>query len=280
MSSEGVQRRVMRIQFGLQMRRCREAAGLQSKDAAKALRANPSRLSRFERGAASLKAAEVDVLLKMYDVPADEAERLRSLGDEARRRGFKLDVPEWAETYVALEAVADEIKIYDGEVVPGLLQTEAYARALIGTWPKRVPSERTDEVVAMRLGRQQRVEESSLRLWVILGEAVLYRSVGGNQVLRDQLVRLHDLNKLSNVSIQLVPYEAGGHAALGTSFTLFRMVNLAATFIYVEWLTDSAYMDQPNEVELYGDVCNMLMAAGTDKPRTQRMLNKRIRELS
>lgn len=270
----------MRIQFGLQMRRCREAAGLQSKDAAKALRANPSRLSRFERGAASLKAAEVDVLLKMYDVPADEAERLRSLGDEARRRGFKLDVPEWAETYVALEAVADEIKIYDGELVHGLLQTEDYARALIDTSPKVVPPERVNETVAARLGRQERINDSTLKLWVMLGEAVLYRVVGGERVLRNQLIRLRDLNKLDNVSIQIIPYETGGHAALGTSFTMFRMIDLRAMFVYVEWLTDSTYMDQPEEIEVYGYVCNKLMASGTDKSKTQRMLAKRIQELS
>jgi transcriptional regulator with XRE-family HTH domain len=279
-TSEGVQRRVMRIRFGLQMRRLREAAGLQSKDAAKALRVNPSRLSRFERGAASLKAAEVDVLLKLYETPDEHAERLRALGDEARRRGFKLDVPDWAETYIALEAVADEVKIYDGELVHGLLQTEDYARALITTSPKVVPPDRVEEAVTTRLGRQQRIQEPSFKLWVMLGEAVLYRAVGGNDVLRDQLTRLHELNEQENVSIQLIPFEAGGHAALGTSFTMFRMVDLAATFAYVEWLTDSVYIDQPDEIEVYGYVCNRLMASGTNKPTTQRLLARRIRELS
>jgi transcriptional regulator with XRE-family HTH domain len=279
-TSEGVQRRVMRIRFGLQMRRLREAAGLQSKDAAKALRVNPSRLSRFERGAASLKAAEVDVLLKLYETPDEHAERLRALGDEARRRGFKLDVPDWAETYIALEAVADEIKIYNGELVPGLLQTEDYAHALIRTSPKTVPPGSVDDAVATRLGRQERMNDSSFKIWVMLGEAVLHRPVGGADVLREQLLHLHTLNKQENVCIQLIPYEAGGHAALGTSFAMFRMVDLAATFVYVEWLTDSVYIDQPEDIEVYGYVCNKLMASGTDKPTTQRMLTRRIRDLS
>lgn len=280
MTSEGVQRRVMRIRFGLQMRRLREAAGLQSKDAAKALRVNPSRLSRFERGAASLKAAEVDVLLKLYETPDDQAERLRTLGDEARRRGFKLDVPDWAETYIALEAVADEIKIYNGELVPGLLQTEDYARALIRTSPKAVPPSSVDDAVATRLGRQERMDNPSFKIWIMLGEAILHRPVGGTDVLREQLRQLHTLNKHENVCIQLIPYEAGGHAALGTSFAMFRMVDLAATFVYVEWLTDSAYIDQPEDIEVYGYVCNKLMASGTDKPTTQRMLTRRIHDLS
>lgn len=279
MSSEGVQRRVVRIQFGLQLRRWRERNKIPSKKAAQALGSNPSRLTRLEKGAATIKSAETDLLLKLYNVPDDEAEKLRALGAEARRRGAKLNVPEWAETYMALEAVADEIKIYDGELVHGLLQTEEYARALIGTSGRAVPPEQVDEAVATRIGRQQRIKESSLNLWVMLGEAVLYRAVGGEDVLREQLVRLRELNTLHNVSIQLIPYDVGGHAALGTSFTMFRLTDLNATFAYVEWLTDSVYMDQPSEIEVYGYVCNKLMGLGTDKVRTQRMLETRIREL-
>ena len=112
------QRRVMRIQFGLRLARWRERAGIQSKDAAKALGSDPSRLSRLERGAATIKAAEVDRLLDMYGVPAAEADELRALGAEARRRSTPMHLPEWAQTYVAMESFAAEIKIYDGEVIP------------------------------------------------------------------------------------------------------------------------------------------------------------------
>jgi transcriptional regulator with XRE-family HTH domain len=279
-TSEGVQRRVIRIQFGLQLRQWRERRNIPSKDAAKALRANPSRISRLERGAATIKAAEADVLLDLYQVPAAEADHLRELGDEARRRNVRLNVPEWAETYIALEAVADEIKIYDGEAIHGLLQTEDYARALLSTSPKAVPPDSLDQVVATRIGRQHRLDEPSLKLWVMLGEAALHRIVGSEQVLREQLVRLRDLNKRDNICIQLIPFDAGAHGALGTAFTVFRLAEPPATFVYVEWLTDSVYLDQPNELEVYGYVCNTLMASGTSKNTTQRMLNRRIRELS
>jgi hypothetical protein len=122
--------------------------------------------------------------------------------------------------------------------------------------------------------------DSSFKIWIMLGEAVLHRPVGGADVLREQLLHLHTLNKQENVSIQLIPYEAGGHAALGTSFAMFRMIDLAASFAYVEWLTDSVYIDQPEDIEVYGYVCNKLMASGADKPTTQRMLMRRIRDLS
>lgn len=280
-TSDGTQRRVLRIQFGIQMRRLRERADIPSKAAAKALGSDPSRLSRLEKGAATIKSAEVDLLLKMYDATADETENLRALGAEARRRGHAMNVPAWAETYIALEAIADEIKIYDGEVVPGFLQTEDYARALISTSEVTVPAEQVDEVVATRLGRHQRLTTSApLKLYVILGEAVLHRPVGGAKVLRGQLERLRELVDLPNVWIQFIPYDLGEHAALGTSFTMFRLVDPAAVFVYVEWLTDSTYMHQRKDIEQYESVCNRLLASGTNKPTSRRMLDKRIRELS
>jgi transcriptional regulator with XRE-family HTH domain len=126
-------RRVTRVQLGILLREWRDRAGLSSKDAADLLEWHPSKLSKVEKGAARISAAELDLLLDKYGVPAEEAERMRALGKEARKRGVAGRVPDWGQTYVELEQGADEIRMYYDELIPGVLQTDDYARALLAT---------------------------------------------------------------------------------------------------------------------------------------------------
>lgn len=273
-------RRVTRVQLGILLREWRDRAGLSSKDAADLLEWHPSKLSKVEKGAARISAAELDRLLDKYGVPAEEAERMRALGKEARKRGVAGRVPDWARTYVELEQGADEIKLYDGEMVPGLLQTDEYARALLAT-SLIAPPEDAPERAAERVQRQQRLtSDNPPDLWVVLGEAALHRLVGGRAVLRRQLEWLLELANARNVSFQILPFSAGEHPALGTQFCLLNFTEPAATFVYLEGLTDATYFDRAPHTEVYARAFRRLLVAAANERESMRMLGDRIEELS
>jgi hypothetical protein len=129
--------------------------------------------------------------------------------------------------------------------------------------------------------RQERLgADDGPQLWVVLGEAVLHRPVGGAAVLQAQLRRLRELSELRPVSLQVVPYDIGAHAALGTSFTLFRLAEPEAVFVYVEWLTDAVYLDAAHDTEVYGSVFNRMLVAAANERQTRQLLDERIRALN
>ncbi|MGJ7906787.1 helix-turn-helix domain-containing protein [Actinopolyspora sp. H202] len=271
---------VRRVQVGLILRNLRNAAGVSPPKISERLDWYSGKLTKVERGDLTASAAEIEVMLEMYGVADDQeqAERLRALGKEARRRDRPSTVPDWANTFLALEGASSEIKAYDPEVIPAILQTEHYARAVLSN--PLDESVDPEPGVAERMMRADRaLHDEGPRVWVVLGEAVLYRQIGDYQVLRDQLQHLRKMAKRSNVTIQIIPFTIGEHVALGTGWVLLTLEEPEATYVYTEALTSADYIDRPAHTDAYKQAFDRLRAAAASERETATMLDRRIKEL-
>lgn len=254
---------VSRLQLGRELRRLREAAGVSRDNAAAELECSTSKLSKIETGKATIRAGEVKVLLDCYGVEDRDAV-LRLARDARRRSAYR--VPDWAKTFVGMEADAAEIRTYETELVPGLLQTEAYARVVTqAANPARDPRE-VERLVAARAQRQQRLRaEDAPLLWAILNEAVVRRLVGDREIMGRQLEYLADLAEDPNITIQVLPFRAGAHPAMGSSFVHLRLADPPdAEMIYLEDMASADYLDRPSQVADYYTAFGMLAAAALD----------------
>lgn len=269
---------VRRVQLGIVMRLLRERAGAKPKEIAPQLGWYVAKVTKLEKGDVTISLPEIDRLIELYGVEGEEADKVRRLGTEARKRDRPSRVPDWGQTYVALEAAASEIKFYDGEVVPGMLQTADYARAMLANSLANTLDE-IEVRVAERVQRGARVG-SSEALWVVLGEAALYREVGGPDVLREELRHLLEVGRFRNVTIQILPFKSGEHVAMGASFTVLHLVEPVATFAYLEGLTDADYLDRAHHTAMYNDVFDKLRVAALGDRESAKLLQHRIDELT
>ena len=228
----------------------------------------------METGKLTLRAAEVRALLTLYGVTGDGVDVVLQLAREARRR-TTYRVPDWARTYVGLEAEAVEIKEYQPELMPGLLQTEAYARAVTrAADPTRDPAE-VERMVATRQDRQTRLlADDGPRYWVVLNEAVIRRQVGGAAVMSEQVAWLADVATRPRVSVQVLPFIAGAHAAMGSSFVLLRLGSPTDVEVaYLEDLWSADYVDRPMQVAAYTNAFDRLSVAALDGDDSILMIN-------
>ncbi|GAA1277226.1 helix-turn-helix transcriptional regulator [Pseudonocardia aurantiaca] len=249
-------------------------------DAAAELECGVSKISKIEGGKMTIALAEVKALLALYGVDADESEQILGVAREARKR-VTHRVPEWVRAYVGLEAEAAEIKAFQIDLVPGLLQTEAYTRAITkAADPTRDPAE-VERLVAIRRERQARLQsDSPPQLWVVLDEAAIRRVVGGPAVMREQLERLLEVARLPTVSLQLMPFAAGSHAAMGTAFTVFRLPDPpGGAVVVLEGLWSAEYVDRSQQVGAYSVVFDRLCASALDEQGSARAIEKAIGEL-
>ncbi|MCM3884109.1 helix-turn-helix transcriptional regulator [Frankia sp. R82] len=271
--------------LGAELRRLREAAGLTAGEAGQAIRASDAKISRIENGRVAVRAVDVGDLLSLYGVDdAGQREAILVLAKETRRQGwwrsFGDVVPRWMEVYIGLEADASSINVYQSSLVEGLLQTPEYAAAVIrSTWPE-LPGDEVRRRVALRTSRQERLAGAQPpRLWVVLDEAVLRRPVGGPDVLDAQLRHLLDAGTRPNVTIQVLPFDVGGHAALGTSFTHLAFPDPDdPEVVYLEVLTGSLYVEKPAEVRLYRDKLDHLRALALNPRDSTEMIQRLVRD--
>jgi transcriptional regulator with XRE-family HTH domain len=264
---------VRRLQLGRELRRYREQAQVSREEAAEELECNLSKISKIETGRMTLAPAEVKNLVKLYRVPDDEAEQIFAIAREARKRAT-YRVPAWVREYVGLEAEAVEIKAFQIDLMPGLLQTEEYTRAITkAADPTRDPDE-VERLVAIRRERQARLEsDDPPQFWVVIDESALRRKVGGQEVMHEQLGYLLDVMKLPRVSIQAIPFEAGAHAAMGTAFTIFRLPEPPGGEVTVlEGLWSADYVDRDQQVKAYTEVFDGLSRIALDERGTARLI--------
>ncbi|MGH3569077.1 MAG: helix-turn-helix domain-containing protein [Pseudonocardia sp.] len=253
------------MMLGGQLRRLREAAGITREAAGAAIRASQAKLSRLESGRVGFKERDVADLLTLYGV-ADESERQEffALGRRANTPGwwhkYSDVLPGWFETYLGLEQAASIIRTYDLQFIPGLLQTEDYARAV--TLLGHVDADEVDQRVELRLRRQRILtQDGAPRLWAVVDEAALRRPVAGPAAMRAQLSHLIEMIGFPNVTVQVVPFRFGGHAATGGPFTILRFVAPdLPDIVYLEQLTSALYLGKRNDVERYGAVMDSLCA--------------------
>jgi hypothetical protein len=222
-------------------------------------------------------------LLTLYGVPldSDDAVRILDVAREARKRSVHR-VPDWVRAFVGFEAEAVEIKQFEIALVPGILQTEAYTRAMTQAGdPTRDPAE-VERLVAIRRERQARLMgDDPPRLWVVMGEAVIRRLVGfGRSVMLEQLEHLRAMADLPTVSVRIIPFSARPHPSMGTSFQILRLPEPPGSeVVYLEDLWSADYVDRDSQVSAYLHVFDRLCDAALDAESTAEMLEEAVGEL-
>lgn len=270
---------VRRILLGSQLRRLREGRGITREAAGYSIRASESKISRMELGRVSFKARDVEDLLTLYGV-ADGAERaaLLDLAREANVAGwwhsYSDVLPGWFQTYVGLEGAASLIRVYEVQFVHGLLQTEAYAHAVVERGMPGASAAEIDRRVALRLERQKLlVSERAPGFHVVLDEAALRRPYGDRTVMREQLEHLIEISERPNVTLQLMPFSFGGHAGESGAFALLRFPESdLSDVVYLEQLTSALYLDKREEVAQYERAMERLQRDSPDPSRTRDLL--------
>jgi hypothetical protein len=240
----------------------------------------------MELGRVGFKERDVADLLTLYGV-VDETERaaLLELAREANMPGWwhrYVDVlPNWFQSFVGLEAAAALIRTYEVQFVPGLLQTEEYARSVILLGYSTATSAEVESRVRLRLTRQQTLlRPHAPRLWVVVDEAALRRPIGGPEIMRAQLEALIEATKLPNVRLQVMPFSAGGHAGAGGAFTILRFPDQdLPDVVYVEQLTSALYLDKREDVEQYAAAMDRLSIEAEPPAHTAEILWNILQEL-
>jgi transcriptional regulator with XRE-family HTH domain len=279
---------VRRILLGSQLRRLREARGITREAAGYSIRASESKISRMELGRVSFKSRDIEDLLTLYGV-ADETERgaLLGLAREANVAGwwhsYSDVLPGWFPTYIGLEGAASLIRIYEVQFVHGLLQTEAYAHAVV-TRGMADPSKHCAEIdrrVALRLERQKvLVSERAPRFHAVLDEAALHRPYGDRSVMQGQLQHLIDISEQPNITIQVMPFSFGGHAGETGAFAMLRFPESdLSDVVYMEQLTSALYVDKREEVAHYERMMERLQE-DSPGPEESRDILRRLLRLS
>lgn len=274
----------LRIAVGGQLRKLREAAGITREAAGEHIRGSHAKISRLELGRTGFKERDVRDLLTLYGVNnAEEREMFLDLVSRANQPGWWHSyndlLPQWFETYLGLEHASKSIRTFEGQLVPGLLQTEEYTRSVVALGHENAEAARR---VELRKKRQEILDRPGApTLWAVLDEAVLHRPIGGEQVLRAQLDHLVAVSMKPNVTIQVLPYAAGGHAAAGSSFTMLRFAEPELPdIVYLEQLTSALYLDRQQDLELYRQVMDRLSVQAEPPERSREMMKKAAADLS
>ncbi|PJE97981.1 transcriptional regulator [Streptomyces carminius] len=269
---------VGQIVLGLRLRDLRERAGKSFDEAAAVLSVTTSTVRRMEKAEVGLRPLYVKALLESYGVGKEEADSFLALVEKANRPGwwhrFRSVLPDWFSLYVSLESEASLIRSYEPHCVPGLLQTEDYARALLRTGFPAADEEELDRRVALRMGRQQLLAKPGApRLWMVLDEQVLRRPVGNAAVMRAQIDRLIEESAKPNVSLQVMPFEAGPHPGMFGPFQLFRFsYPELPDVVYSESLTGAVYIDERPEVTTYLEALDRMVTQAVPVQETERVL--------
>jgi transcriptional regulator with XRE-family HTH domain len=248
-------------ELGALLRELRNQQGLTVEQVAAELLCSPSKVSRMETGQRGATARDIRDLCALYGVsdPAEQA-RMTRLAAEGKQQGwwqsYELD---YFATYVGLEQDATAIKQYQSTTMPGLLQTPDYVRAMADVLIPAVSPERADELVEVKRRRQSRLAtEPSLPLSVVLDEAVLHRVVGGPVTMAAQLEHLVEVTKIHNVTVQVIPYIAGAHPAMDSTFTILQFARPVASVVYVEGLVGWLYIELAQDIARYEQVFDRL----------------------
>jgi hypothetical protein len=275
----------LRILLGAHLRRLREAQGVSREDAGWEIRASESKISRMELGRVGFKERDVADLLSLYGVDdQDERDRLLTLARRANSPGwwhrYGDVLPNWFQSYLGLEASAALIRTYEVQFVPGLLQTEAYARAVVRLGHGNANPDEIDRRVALRMQRQAILDRADpVQLWGVVDEAVLRRPIGGTDVMRVQLEALLETASRPNVRLQIVPFTTGGHSAAGGAFTILRFPDQELPdVVYIEQLTSALYLDKRDDVEHYLAAMERLCVEADPPDRTADTLRRLLKE--
>jgi transcriptional regulator with XRE-family HTH domain len=277
---------VQRLVLGGHLRRLREEADITTEHAATAIRGSHSKISRMEHGRVGFKERDIADLLTLYGVTdGEERDALLMLAREANTpgwwQGYADILPHWLEPYFGLEAAASFIRCYELQFVPGLLQTEEYARSLI-----RLGNAQAEEDVIRRaearISRQDILRrDTPPRVWAVMDEGALLRPIGGGEIMRNQLEHLIDMCDHPAVTLQVLPFRVAGHPAMGGPFTILRFSEPdLRDVVYIEQLTSALYLDKAAEVDSYLEVMEQLCLQAEPAAKTPQILRAALQRLS
>jgi transcriptional regulator with XRE-family HTH domain len=281
---------VPRRQLGRYLRDQRNRSRLTIKAAALKLEWSEAKIWRIESGQTSLRSHDVAAMCEVYGAPPDLTEALKGLAKETKARGWWHSygdvIPEGFDVYIGLEEAASQLDWYESELVPGLLQTEDYARALVRA---RNPSLDDDQVapkVRLRIARQALLTRvtNPPKLDVVLNEAILRRPVGGDKVMAGQLERLIEASGLPNVSIKVIPFAAGlHHGVWSRPFVILRFprngdgTETEPPTVYVEGFTGDLYLDKSHEIDRYTAAFKAIRASSLNETASRDFIHEAAR---
>ncbi|CNG58208.1 Uncharacterized protein conserved in bacteria [Mycobacterium tuberculosis] len=257
---------VKRRRLAAELRQQRERLGLTIEEVAERLEWSTAKVSRIENARVGVLPRDVKYLLNVYGVEGEARDVLMALAREARQKGwwhsYGEAIPTWFEVYVGLESDAVSMERYDAEHVPGLLQTAEYARGVFEAFPIDDETE-IEKRVALRMARSEYLtSEGGPKFWAVLNEAVIRRQVGGARTMQDQLHHLGEMAKLPNVTLQVLPFDAGAHPAMSGSFTLLGFPEPSdPKVVFMETQTGGLYLEKAHEIIRYTLAFDHLRAA-------------------
>lgn len=270
-----------RRRLGVELRRYREAAGVTIDVVAERLGCSTSKISRIETGHTNASATDVNDMLIFYGVNPDIVNNLVEIAQDGRQRGW------WHpystvlnSTYVDFEAGARSIWTYEQQVIPGLLQSEDYAAALIGSARWDDTDQRIAQRVRVRMQRQSLlIQDDPIDLWVVLDEAVVSRPVGGDAVMREQLRHLLESARLPNVTLQILPFAVGAHAAMDGAFAILDFpTDGDPALVFAENAAGGVFLEKDDELRKYREVFDTIRAAALDPEASSEMIEMLVEE--
>ncbi|MEE1739108.1 helix-turn-helix transcriptional regulator [Streptomyces sp. BE147] len=270
---------VRRRRLGQELRRLREIKGMTAEEVAERLLVSQSKISRLENGRRSISQRDVRDLCGVYEVEdVRVVDSLMQMAKDSRQQGWWHafgDIP--YSVYIGLETDAESLRVYEPQVVPGLLQTRAYAEALInGALPETPPSD-IEKRVNVRARRQDRVNapEHPLRVWAVIDESALRRMVGGKQVMREQLEHLVEQSHLPHVTVQVLPFDMGAHPGINGQYAILEFPDAAdSSVVYIEGVTSDLYLEKANDVQRYSVMYEHLRAQSLNVEQTRQFVSE------
>jgi transcriptional regulator with XRE-family HTH domain len=276
---------VRRRRLALELRRLRETAKLTCEEVAEHLECSASKISRVETGRVSVSPRDVRDMLALYGVSEVQSESLVQLARDSRQKGWwhaysDTIQPQFA-AFIGLESAASEIRIYEVSLIPGLLQTEDYARSVIGAGLVSGKPDDIERNVQLRMARQPALtRDDPPKLWAVLDEAALRRRVGGSGLMRLQLEHRLGMAKLPNVAIQVIPFGGGAHPAMGRPYVVLVFPERVDTdVVYLEDLTRAMYLEDVDEVDRYNMFFNHLRATALSFDESSSLIISVLKEM-
>jgi transcriptional regulator with XRE-family HTH domain len=272
---------VRRRELGGRLRALRTAAGMTVEEAAARMEVSPAKISRIETGARGVSVADVRFLCDLYQVSAQERDQLLNLTRESKRRSWwqEYGLPDAVATYTGLEDAARSIYQYETSVVPGLLQVEAYARAVTSGILPDLDPDSVEHLVQARLTRQEILAGGAPPdYWVVLDEVALHRVVGSPAIMREQLEALTERSRPKNVTVQVIPLEAGSHPGMDSAFEMLQL-EAVSDVVHVEGLVGSFFLQSPNDLARYRRAFDQLRAIAMGPRDTRDRIGEIARRL-
>ncbi|MDQ8704539.1 helix-turn-helix transcriptional regulator [Streptomyces sp. LHD-70] len=270
---------VRRRRLGQELRRLRELKGMTAEEVADKLLVSQSKISRLENGRRSISQRDVRDLCGVYEVEDHRVvESLMQMAKDSRQQGWWHafgDIP--YSVYIGLETDAASLRVYEPQVVPGLLQTHAYAEALIGGALPETATTDIEKRVQVRMRRQERINsgEAPLRLWAVLDEAALRRVVGDRQLMIEQLEHLVEMSHEPHVTVQVMPFTMGAHPGVNGQYAILEFPDAAdSSVVYIEGVTSDLYLEKANDVQKYSVMYEHLRAQALNVDQTRQFISE------